>query len=43
MIMFRMEGRGEYTFPSGTRYVGDIKDGEFVMMMMLMMMNDDDE
>ena len=22
-----MEGHGEYTFPSGTRYVGNMKDG----------------
>ena len=23
----RMEGKGEYTFPSGTKYVGEFKDG----------------
>lgn len=26
---FRMEGKGEYTFPTGTRYVGEMKDGMF--------------
>eukprot|EP00051_Salpingoeca_urceolata_P008957 m.110224 g.110224 ORF g.110224 m.110224 type:complete len:169 (+) comp16030_c0_seq1:88-594(+) len=25
----RMEGKGVYTFASGTRYVGEMKDGEF--------------
>ena len=24
-----MEGEGEYTFPTGTRYVGQMKDGMF--------------
>ena len=23
----RMEGKGEYIFPTGTKYVGDMKDG----------------
>jgi hypothetical protein len=27
----RIEGKGTYTFPSGTQYVGDFKDGEFVL------------
>ena len=28
-FLFRMEGEGEYTFPTGTRYVGQMKDGMF--------------
>ena len=23
----RLEGKGEYLFPNGTKYVGDMKDG----------------
>lgn len=26
-IVNSMEGNGEYTFPSGTKYVGSMKDG----------------
>ncbi|KAM3600431.1 uncharacterized protein V6R79_023427 [Siganus canaliculatus] len=25
----RMDGKGEYTFPTGTKYVGEMKDGTF--------------
>uniref|UniRef100_A0A3Q2WVG3 MORN repeat-containing protein 5 n=1 Tax=Haplochromis burtoni TaxID=8153 RepID=A0A3Q2WVG3_HAPBU len=28
-LCFRMEGEGEYTFPTNTRYVGEMKDGMF--------------
>ena len=24
-----MDGKGEYTFPTGTKYVGEMKDGVF--------------
>lgn len=27
---FRMEGKGEYVFPTGTKYVGDMRDGMWV-------------
>ena len=27
--LFRLEGSAEFTFPSGTVYVGNFKDGEF--------------
>ena len=26
---YRMEGKGKYTFPTDTKYEGDMKDGEF--------------
>ena len=26
---FRLEGHAEFTFPSGTTYIGEFKDGEF--------------
>ena len=29
-VSFRMEGKGEFTFPTGTRYIGDFKDGSWV-------------
>lgn len=25
----KMEGEGEYVFPSGTKYIGSFKDGQF--------------
>lgn len=28
-IFLRMEGKGEYTFPTDTKYVGEMKDGMF--------------
>ena len=30
IIHGRMEGKGEYLFPTGTKYIGDIKDGMYV-------------
>lgn len=27
--IFRLEGNAKFTFPSGTTYVGEFKDGEF--------------
>lgn len=29
IFRFRMEGRGEYTLPTHTRYEGEMKDGMF--------------
>lgn len=29
LLVTRMEGRGEYTFPTGTRYVGETYNGMF--------------
>ena len=28
-VCFRLEGKGNYTFPTETRYEGDMKDGMF--------------
>jgi hypothetical protein len=28
-LYFRLEGNAKFTFPSGTTYVGEFKDGEF--------------
>ena len=27
----KMDGRGEYLFPTGTKYIGDMKDGMYGM------------
>ena len=27
LLFFRMEGVGEFVFPTGTKYVGELKDG----------------
>lgn len=29
MFYLRMDGEGEYTFPTNTKYVGEMKDGMF--------------
>lgn len=29
VVLYRMEGMGEYTIPTQTRYVGEMKDGMF--------------
>lgn len=29
MFSFRLEGNATFTFPSGTTYAGEFKDGEF--------------
>ena len=29
ILIFRMEGKGNYTFPTETRYEGDMRDGMF--------------
>ena len=28
-FIFRLEGEAKFTFPSGTTYVGEFKDGQF--------------
>ena len=31
-LTYRMEGKGTYTFKNGTKYVGQMKDGEYVVV-----------